>query len=279
LKAWRHVLGLTDDERIQQRLRTLGIEECDLDSLLGELNPDAIEHVERPSWWDICEQVLATASTRDTEDLPVHDYLTHVGNVIPTRSNSMQNEINELRNQVRTLRRMLFGVFGLVVVGGLLAATTLQSVPDVIQAKKFEVVNAEGKVVVRMDSVLHQGTHYGFVTTLNGKGQTLVVLGVTAGEGLVKTENGKGGRLVSLGATTDGNGSVTTENGKGGKLVELGATTDGNGLVETQNGKGQTLVVLGVTTDGEGAVKTENGKGGRLVLLGATTDGESASEQ
>ena len=37
LKAWRHVLGLTDDERIQQRLRTLGIEECDLDSLLGEL--------------------------------------------------------------------------------------------------------------------------------------------------------------------------------------------------------------------------------------------------
>jgi hypothetical protein len=34
----------------------------------------------------------------------------------------MQNELNELRNQVRTLRRMLFGVFGLVVVGGLLAA-------------------------------------------------------------------------------------------------------------------------------------------------------------
>jgi len=79
LKAWRHVLGLTDDERIQQRLRTLGIEECDLDSLLGELNPDAIEHVERPSWWDICEQVLATASTPDTEDLPVHDYLTGEG--------------------------------------------------------------------------------------------------------------------------------------------------------------------------------------------------------
>ena len=55
--------------------------------------------------------------------------------------------IESLETQVRTLKRMLFGVFGLVVVGGLLAATTLQSVPDVIQAKKFEVVNGEGKVV------------------------------------------------------------------------------------------------------------------------------------
>ena len=64
----------------------------------------------------------------------------------------MQNEINELRNQVRSLKRMLFGVFGWVVVGGLLAATSLQSVPDVVQAKKFEVVNATGKVAISFSS-------------------------------------------------------------------------------------------------------------------------------
>ena len=44
-----------------------------------------------------------------------------------------------LENQVRMLKRMLFGVFGLVLVGGLVSATNLQNVPDVIQAKKFEV--------------------------------------------------------------------------------------------------------------------------------------------
>ena len=60
----------------------------------------------------------------------------------------MQNEIDDLRNQVRSLKRMLFGMFGLVVVGGLLAATSLQSVPEVIQAKSFEVVNDAGKVFV-----------------------------------------------------------------------------------------------------------------------------------
>ena len=33
----------------------------------------------------------------------------------------MQNEINELRNQVRTLKRMLLGVSGFLVAGGLRA--------------------------------------------------------------------------------------------------------------------------------------------------------------
>jgi hypothetical protein len=71
----------------------------------------------------------------------------------------MQNEINELRNQIRTLKRMLFGVFGLVVVGGVLAATTVQSVPDLIQAKKFEVVNDEGKTVVAIYALADGGTN------------------------------------------------------------------------------------------------------------------------
>lgn len=70
----------------------------------------------------------------------------------------MQNEINELRNQVRTLKRMLFGVFGVVIVGGLLAGTTMQSVPDLIQAKKFEVVNDEGKTVVAFYALPDGGT-------------------------------------------------------------------------------------------------------------------------
>ena len=62
----------------------------------------------------------------------------------------MQNELNELRNQVRTLKRVVYGACGLMLVGGLLAATTLQSVPDVIRAKKFDVVSDEGKVVVQI---------------------------------------------------------------------------------------------------------------------------------
>ena len=194
----------------------------------------------------------------------------------------MQNEerINGLENQVRTLKRIVYGFGCLLVTGIVVGATTLQTVPEVIQAKRFQVVNDEGNVIVEMNSVLHEGEHYGFVTTRNGKGQRLVALGATfEGNGVVTTENGKGQDLVRLGATTEGEGMVTTENGKGQTLVELGVTTGGEGMVSTENGKGQSLVRLGATTGGQGMVKTENGKGQTLVELGATKNGGSVTTE
>ena len=59
----------------------------------------------------------------------------------------MQNEerINGLETQVRTLKRIVYGFGCLLVAGVVVSATSVQSVPDVIQAKRFEVVNDEGK--------------------------------------------------------------------------------------------------------------------------------------
>ena len=139
----------------------------------------------------------------------------------------MQNELNELRNQVRTLKRMLFGVFGLVVVGGLLAATTLQSVPDVIQAKKFEVVNDEGKVFVRISGLSTQPnpikSHQegGIISTYNSQGKILILMGMNNhGSGGIQTMNNKGHTLVALATNLAGEGTIITENGKGDKTSE-----------------------------------------------------------
>ncbi len=176
----------------------------------------------------------------------------------------MQNEINELRNQVRTLKRIVYGACGLLLVGGLLAATSMQSVPDVLRAKKFEVVNDAGIPVVTLETfkevgvisttdslgnllclilpkIKSDGVSLGSLVTMNSKGQTLVELGATTdGEGMVQTQNGKGGRLVELGATTGGTGSVTTQNGKGGILVQLIASP-GGGMVGTFDKEGKEL--------------------------------------
>ena len=185
-----------------------------------------------------------------------------------------EDRIENLENQVRRQRRWNIALGAVVVVGGLMAATGVRSVPDVIQAKKFEVVNDEGKAVVLLESVFFKGEHYGFVATQNGKGGTLVRLSATAdGKGAVETQNGKGQTLVELSTTTDGYGAVETQNGKGQTLVELGVTTEGEGMILTENGKGQTLVQLGATTGGSGSVTTQNGKGQTLVELGASTIG------
>ena len=49
----------------------------------------------------------------------------------------MQNEerINGLENQVRTLKRIVYGFRCLLVTGLVVGATSLQTVPDLIQAK------------------------------------------------------------------------------------------------------------------------------------------------
>ena len=136
--------------------------------------------------------------------------------------------IEALETQVRTLKRMIFGVFGSVVVGGLLAATTLQSVPDVVQAKKFEVVNDEGEVFVRISGMSTQpnsiGSHQGGgkISTYNSRGDMLILMGMNNhGSGALQTMNNKGQTLVSLSTSLDREGTVITENGKGEKTSTL----------------------------------------------------------
>ena len=124
----------------------------------------------------------------------------------------MQNEITELRNQVRTLKRIVYGFGCLLVAGIIVSATSLQTVPDVIQAKKFEVLSDDGKAVVVLSSHLldremnaEDSMYYGSISALNSNGGTLVTLGSNNcnGTGQVATFNGHGRFLVLLGYNQD----------------------------------------------------------------------------
>lgn len=84
----------------------------------------------------------------------------------------MQNEIQELRHQVRMLKRLVLAGFGLFLAAGLLAATSPQHVADVIQAKKFEVVNTAGETAISMSSNKEGGT----IEINNEQGQQIALL-------------------------------------------------------------------------------------------------------
>ena len=120
----------------------------------------------------------------------------------------MQHEIIELRRQLRNLRRGLVAGVALLGLGMLLAATTLDLVPEVIQARSFEVVSEDGKSVVILGSHMrHTGldekTHYGFMDTRDSNDVTLVSIGGAVANdcllGDVVTFNSHGRPLVSLG--------------------------------------------------------------------------------
>ena len=82
----------------------------------------------------------------------------------------------------------------MVVVGGLLAATSLQSVPDVVKAKRFEVVNDAGKVVVGIYATAKRGVTWAFLN-FNKDGKPVVQISakpVIADGGMLGVENKEG---------------------------------------------------------------------------------------
>ena len=127
----------------------------------------------------------------------------------------MQKEITELRNQVRTLKSVVYGLGCLLVAGIVVGATSLQTVPDVIQAKKFEVVDDDGKVFVLISGSTTQSnsnkSHQegGIISTYNSQGEKLILMGMNNhGSGAIQTKNNKGDTLVSLATDHNGNGVI-----------------------------------------------------------------------
>jgi hypothetical protein len=173
-----------------------------------------------------------------------------LGAFIPTRSNAAPNELIELSNQVRTLKRIFLGVFGVVVLGGLLAATNLQRVPDVIQAKKFEVVNGEGKVVAGLGSDEVNG---GGVLGINNKDGN-IVSGIFASEdgGVVRVLNNTFTEVVRIDAGNNGHGQSSVSDKDGKQFARIWKRGEGHGGCPFWGARSSSLdrVVEGVSRGG-----------------------------
>ena len=105
----------------------------------------------------------------------------------------MQNEITELRNQVRTLKRIVYGFGCLLVAGIVVGATSLQTVPDVITAKNFLVVDGDGKPI----AALGKNPSGGGLIIYNKEGKPVVSLGATPSGGSFDISN-KDGKIVAV---------------------------------------------------------------------------------
>jgi hypothetical protein len=146
----------------------------------------------------------------------------------------MQHEITELRNQVRTLKRIVYGFGCLLVAGIVVSATSMQTVPDVIQAKSFGVVNDEGKVVAAIGASKDGGA----LGIFDNDGKPVAGLGADKDGGVLTINNKDGKPVAGLFADENGGGWLSIHN-KDGKLVAgLIASEDGGGL-RILNNKGE----------------------------------------
>ena len=168
-----------------------------------------------------------------------------------------QNEIAELRNQIRMLKCMLLGVCGLVVVGVLLGWSTPRTSPDVLRSKRLEILSDNGTPVVileasRVSSGGDQEKRFaGKMVLLEDDGKQNVRMGPgDFGGGSLSINNKDSVPVVALGSSINNGGSAFVNNSTGKPSTAISSGPAGAGWL-TVNGKdGNRVVALGVRQDG-----------------------------
>ena len=173
-----------------------------------------------------------------------------------------------LESQVRTLKRMLFGVFGVVVVGGLLAATTLQSVPDVIQAKKFEVIGQHGKskAVFGIGPFESVKANEPYIAFKNKDGKALAAMGVLPGGGGLALSRSDGSNYAAI-VHGDEEGVFAMTNKHGQQTVVLSDVDSSGGILGLSRPDGSLYTGIAHTDKGS-LIKISDKKGNAMAMMG-----------
>ena len=132
-----------------------------------------------------------------------------------------------LQKQSRTTKRLAYG-FGCLFLAGLtIAATSMQSMPDVIKAKHFHVVGDDGKIVAALGT-LPDG---GMLGILNKDGQTVATLSPDSkGNGKLTIRNKIAKKMTSL-YSDDNGGNLSIFNDDEKRVAAVYVLRDGGGAL------------------------------------------------
>ena len=170
---------------------------------------------------------------------------------------TLENQVDTLQKQVRNLRRALIAVCGGAAILGLVAATVPDAVPDLVRAKKIQVVDDDGKVLVGMG----ENEHGGVLVVANGDQQEIVVLGAASTGGILGINNNEKVANFILEAKKDG-GFLTIKNSADKASLGLGSVADGHGIILVNRPDGKPSVEILSLTDGKGgAIAIKDGAG------------------
>ena len=145
-----------------------------------------------------------------------------------------------------------------------------KSVPDVIQAKRFEVVDEYGNILVS----LSQDDGKGIIKTYNSEGKKLVNITYTTNqEGFLALEDGKGQETMRLSSSNDGGGGYIGIYNPSGKRTLTLCNDNSGGNVYVSNSDGNSRAVLQCNSSAGGYMALYNSSGYTAVKLTQTSSG------
>ena len=144
------------------------------------------------------------------------------------------------------------------------------AIPDVMQAKKFEVVDDNGNVLVRVS----QDVGNGLIKTFNKDGKKLVnITYTTKGEGFLALEDGNSQETVRLTTSSEGGGGyIGIYNPLGKRTMTLANEASGGNLY-INNSDGDNRAVLQANSAAGGYMALFNSSGYNAVKFTQTSSG------
>lgn len=145
-----------------------------------------------------------------------------------------------------------------------------KTVPDVIQAKRFEVVDDYGNVLVN----LTQDDGKGLIKTYNKEGKKLVNITYTTNqEGYIGLEDGKGQETMRLSSSNEGGGGYIGVFNPLGKRTLTLCNDESGGNIYVSNSNGDTRATMQCNSSAGGFLGLYNSSGYTAVKLTQTSSG------
>lgn len=176
----------------------------------------------------------------------------------------------------RRLRMYQIAVVAIIIAGCFFALTAFNgktNAPDLIQAKEFQVVDNQGKVLISLKKDVDAGAIKLFDETGSN---TIEMKSSDGGTGVIATKNKSGNVACQMSSykddagKDDGSGRLLLYN-KDGKMVdEIGSTSNANGVFLVKNTEGIKISELGSTETGGGWLGVFNSEGKEVGEMSQT---------
>jgi hypothetical protein len=145
-----------------------------------------------------------------------------------------------------------------------------KNVPDVLQARKFQVVDDYGNVLVN----LTQDDGKGVIKTYNKEGKKLVNITYTSNqEGYLGLEDGKGQETMRLSSSNEGGGGYIGVFNPSGKRTLTICNDESGGNIYVGNSNGDTRATMQCNSSAGGFLGLYNSSGYTAVKLTQTSSG------
>ena len=176
---------------------------------------------------------------------------------------TLEDRIQALEGSARRWRRCAIALLLCATLGGTVAATQKTRIPDVIQARKFEVIGKDGRARGRFEAWALGAT----LELRNAKNHLTTLLGhADNGAGSMKICDEQGREVAFLSSDLEGSAFLRLSGWPSGKktrtMVHIGRDgLDGGGLVYVYNKTGEVVCAMKADAYGRGFIAAMDRKG------------------